>query len=79
MTDISFTVDEQTYNDMKKMFSTYEDGCSFNSGIGTISKGTIGITSKDCFQIEFMQHRSESWFSNKPMNKIYIRKMECEK
>jgi hypothetical protein len=68
MTDFSFTTDEETYNILKRMFQTYED---LGAGHGTISKG---LDATECFRIEFMQHQSESWFSNKPINKIYIRK-----
>lgn len=76
MSDFSFTTDEETYNIMKKMFETYEDS---GGGNGTISKGTssTGPNSKECFRIEFMQHQSESWFSNKPINKIYIKRTNC--
>ncbi len=76
-TDFSFTVDDKTYELMKKFFETYED---MGNGRGTISKGTVteGMNSTDCFQIKFMQHQSDSFFSNKPMNKVYIRKMNCQ-
>ncbi len=74
--DFSFITDENTYEVAKKLFETYEDS---DTGRGTISKGilTEGINSKECFQIKFMKHQSESWFSNKPMYKIYIRKLDC--
>jgi len=73
MEDISLTVDKNTYLSMKKMYESYEDSAT---GVGTIFKGFD--KPGNCFQIKFMEHASDSYFSRKNMYVIYIRKMDCE-
>ena len=72
MADFSFKTDKDTYINLKTFFQSYE---SSNSGTGTVFKGP---DSKDCFQIKFMEHQSDSMFSSEPMYKVYVRKMKCE-
>jgi hypothetical protein len=74
MTDFSFETDKKTYFTMKSFFEAYKD-CG--SGSGILQKGPD--SKKECFQIKFMQHQSEKFFSsNESMYKVYIAKIKCD-